>query len=84
MYNSKLRPLHGAFLPNIKYFRSKLEIQFSCKTKQFPQQSGIMINVNVSAKIQKNIMHVKNIIFGILLHVVVKMLNIQQVLLTIQ
>ena len=35
--------------------------------------SGIMINVDVSLK---NIMYVKKIIFGILLHVVVKMENI--------
>ena len=32
-------------------------------------ESGIMINVGVKAKIQKNIMRVKNVIFGILLHV---------------
>ena len=38
---------------------------------------GITINVEVSAK---NFMYVKNIIFGILLHVVAKMKNIQQVL----
>ena len=36
-------------------------------------KSGIMINVDVSVK---NIMCVKNNIFGILLHVVVKMVNI--------
>ena len=42
---------------------------------------GITINVNVSVK---NVMYVKKIIFGILLHVVLKMVNIQQVLLTIQ
>ena len=35
--------------------------------------SGIMINVDVSLK---NIMYVKKIIFGIVLHVVVKMENI--------
>ena len=39
-------------------------------------KSGIMINVSVSAKIQKNIMHVKNMKFGILPHVIVKMVNI--------
>ena len=32
-------------------------------------ESGIMINVGVKAKIQKNIMRAKNVIFGILLHV---------------
>ena len=44
-------------------------------------KSEIMINVNVSVR---NTIYVKRIIFGILLHVVVKMENIQQVLLTIQ
>ena len=34
-------------------------------------KSGTMRNVGVSAKIQKNIMHGENIIFGILLHVIV-------------
>ena len=34
--------------------------------------SGITINVNVSVK---NVMHEKKIMFGILLHVVVKMEN---------
>ena len=34
---------------------------------------GIMINVNVSVK---NIMYVKKIMFGILLHVIVKMENV--------
>ena len=41
-----------------------------------------VITVNVGEN-EKNIIYVKNI-FGILLHVVVKMLNIYQVLLTIQ
>ena len=44
-------------------------------------KSEITINVNDSAK---NITYVKKIIFGILLHVVAKMVNIWQVLLTIQ
>ena len=47
----------------------------------FEINGGITINVDVSVK---NIIHVKNIIFGILLRVVVKMVNVQQVLLTIQ
>ena len=47
-------------------------------------KSGIMINVDVSVKIWKNILCVKKIIFGILLHAVVKMVNTYQVLLTIQ
>ena len=29
MYKSKLLPLHGAFLPNIKYFVSKTAMQFN-------------------------------------------------------
>ena len=39
-------------------------------------KSGIMIYVGASEKNQENIMHIKKIIFGILLHVVVKMSNI--------
>ena len=38
-------------------------------------KNGITINVGVSVKIQKNIMCAKKIIFGILLHAVVKMAN---------
>ena len=38
---------------------------------------GITINVDVSVK---NIIHVENVIFGIVLHVVVKMVNIERVL----
>ena len=41
-------------------------------------KSRIMINVDASVK---NIAYVKKIIFGILLHVVVKMVNVQPVLL---
>ena len=36
-------------------------------------KSGIMINLDVSVK---NIIYVKKVIFGILLHIVVKMVNI--------
>ena len=36
-------------------------------------KSGIMINVDTNAK---NIIHVKKIIFGMMLYVVVKMINI--------
>ena len=39
-------------------------------------KSEIMINVSGGAKMQRDIRHVAKIIFGILLHVVVKMLNI--------
>ena len=42
---------------------------------------AIAINVDVSVK---KVMHVKKIVFGILLHVFVKMKNIYQVLLMIQ
>ena len=42
---------------------------------------GIMTNVDVSVK---NLMYVKKIMFGILLHVIVKIENIQQVLWIIQ
>ena len=42
---------------------------------------GIMVNANVSIK---NIIHVKKIILGILIHVFVRMENIEQVLWMIQ
>ena len=42
--------------------------------------NGITINVDVSVK---NIIYLKKIMFGILLHVLVKMKNIKQVLLMI-
>ena len=38
-------------------------------------KSGIMINVDASPK---NIIHVKKVIFGILLHAVAKMVNIHK------
>ena len=38
-------------------------------------KSGLTISADMSAKIQRN-MYAKNIIFGILLHVVAKMANI--------
>ena len=47
-------------------------------------KSVITINVGVSVKIQQNIMFTKNTILRILLHVVVKMENMQDVLFTIQ
>ena len=46
-------------------------------------KSGIMINVDVIAKIQKNIRQAKKIISGILLHVVVKIVDMQEVLMAI-
>ena len=39
-------------------------------------KSGITINVGVSVKIEKNIACVKRIKFGMLLHSVLKMVNI--------
>ena len=39
-------------------------------------KNGIITNFGVSWKIKKNIMVVKNVIFGILLHVALKILNI--------
>ena len=39
-------------------------------------KSGKIINIDVSAKTQKTIMHAKRIVFGILLYVVAKILNI--------
>ena len=47
-------------------------------------KSVITINVGVSVKIQQNIMFTKNTILRILLQVVVKMENMQDVLFTIQ
>ena len=48
-------------------------------------KSRIMINVNVSAKIQKDIMPANyQIIFGIQEHVLVKMVNIQKLILIIK
>ena len=43
------------------------------KENVFQIKNGIMINVDVSVK---NMIYVKKIIFGILLYVVVKMVNI--------
>ena len=53
-----------------------------CKFDSRKCKSGITINV--SASVKKTLSEYKNIMFGILLHVIVKMVNILQVLLTIQ
>ena len=45
---------------------------------------GIKINVGVSAKTQENIIFAKVFIFGIIEHLLVKMVNIYKVLLVIQ
>ena len=42
-------------------------------------KSGTTINVGVTIKIRQNIICAKKIILGMLLHVVVKMVNIQEV-----
>ena len=47
-------------------------------------KSGITISIDVSVKIRISIVYAKNIIFVILLHVVAKIVNMQEVLLTIQ
>ena len=47
-----------------------------CKFGSSKCSSNQKWNNNVSAKIQKNIMREKKTIFGILLHVLVKMANI--------
>ena len=39
-------------------------------------KSGMTINVNLNTKTRENIMYVKKIIFRILVHVLVKMVNI--------
>ena len=46
-------------------------------------KSGIKITIGVNVQIQLNIMPTKYIIFGILLHVLVKMVDVQEVLLTV-
>ena len=46
-------------------------------------KSGTMINVGVSAKIQEK-MCAKEIIFGILLHIVVKTVDMEKALMAIQ
>ena len=43
-----------------------------------------MINVSVSVKTLKNVMRESRIVFRILLHIVVKMLNMKELLLMIQ
>ena len=62
------------------------DIYCGCKCR-FDRKNVIQINgritVNVDVSV-KNIIYVKKIIFGILLHVVVKMKNIYQVLGMIQ
>ena len=57
----------------LKTLTKHVSCKFKCNSdheKCNSDQSGIMINVNVSIR---NIIYLKNIIFKILLHVVVKM-----------
>ena len=59
--------------------QTKKHIYCECKCKFDGRnvihiKTGMTVNVDVSAKIKKN-MCVKNIIFGILVHALVKMLN---------
>ena len=39
-------------------------------------KSGITINVDVNARIWENIMYARKVIFGVLVHVFVKLVNI--------
>ena len=41
MYNSKLIALHGTFLPNVKYFRNKIGIQFNSTPLVIEQKNYI-------------------------------------------
>ena len=47
-------------------------------------KSGIMVSVGVNVRIHKSIICVKNIILEMLLHVLVKMVDMKEVLLIIQ
>ena len=68
-----------------KIFKKLLSSKSKCDDRKYTQtKSEITVSAGVSAKIQKNIMYAKKIIFGILLNVVAKSKNIQQVLLPIQ
>ena len=51
-------------------------ISCECKYKFDGKKCGIMINVNVSAKIWENITYAKKITFRVLVHLIVKMVNI--------
>ena len=66
-----------------KHISRKYGCKFDCRECN-KGSSEITINVGVSAKTQKKIMHAKKNIFGILLHVLVRMATLREVLLTIQ
>ena len=63
-----------------KYISCKCKCKFDGRRCN-SDQKWISINVNASVK---NIKHVKKIIFGVLLYVIVKMENIEQVVLMIE
>ena len=58
-------------------YHANVNVNLMGKKNVIQIKSGIMINADVSAK---NIIYVKKIISEIVLHVVVKVVNIQQVL----
>ena len=64
----------------IENFKKQLQAskcKSKCDDRKYTQtKSGITVSAGVSTKIQKNIMYAKKIIFGILLNVVAKMVNI--------
>ena len=62
-------------------YHANVNVNLMGKKNVIQIKSGIMINADVSAK---KIIYVKKIISEIVLHVVVKVVNIQQVLLMIQ
>ena len=60
----------------ISIYHANVNVNLMIKTV-IQMKSGIMINDNsANVKIQKDIVCAKNIIFGILLHVAVKVVNI--------
>ena len=47
IYNSKLKALHGAFLPNVKYFGNKIGIQFNNTLLIIEQNNYVTRIVNI-------------------------------------
>ena len=47
IYKSKLIALYGAFLPNVKYFKNKIGIQFNSTSLVMEQSKYAAIIVNV-------------------------------------
>ena len=50
IYNSKIIALHGAFLPNLKYFRHKIGIQYSSSLLFIEKNNYATKVVNVNRK----------------------------------